>query len=266
MSWNWDPSLYSGSAHFYARGRMPYPSSLATTLAAELALDGTGRLLDIGCGPGSLTLLLANHFAHVVGLDADHGMLAVARSRAPSLTWVHLRAEDLPADLGTFDVVTFAQSFHWLDRPAVASTVRDMLTPDGVCVHVGASTHRGDPVPGLPQPPHDRIGVLVRAHLGPLRRAGQGVLLRGTASGEEEVYAGAGFRHAGRLSVPGQVITRDADDVVASVFSLSSSAPHLFGERLPEFESRLRALLHEVSPSGEFAEHTRDITLDLWRP
>lgn len=61
--WTWDPSLYAGSAAYYARGRVPYPPELATLLAAELGLDGSGRLLDVGCGPGSLTLLLAPLFA-----------------------------------------------------------------------------------------------------------------------------------------------------------------------------------------------------------
>ena len=65
--WTWDPTLYAGSAQFYAHGRVAYPDSLADALTDELGLDGTGRLLDVGCGPGSLTLLLADRFAAVVG-------------------------------------------------------------------------------------------------------------------------------------------------------------------------------------------------------
>src|SRR3712207_5043611 len=43
-SWSWDPSLYSGSAAYYATGRAAYPPDLADALAAEVGLDGTGRL------------------------------------------------------------------------------------------------------------------------------------------------------------------------------------------------------------------------------
>jgi hypothetical protein len=50
--WTWDSTLYSGAA---AVGRAGYPPALAAKLAAELGLDGSGRLLDAGCGPGSLT-------------------------------------------------------------------------------------------------------------------------------------------------------------------------------------------------------------------
>ncbi|MBA2531445.1 MAG: hypothetical protein H0V23_04970 [Nocardioidaceae bacterium] len=57
--WSWDESLYAGSAAHYASGRLPYPVELADAVRTCLRLDGTGRLLDVGCGPGSLTLLLA---------------------------------------------------------------------------------------------------------------------------------------------------------------------------------------------------------------
>ncbi len=73
--WEWDPSLYAGSARYYSRGRLPYPPVVGAALRSELALDGTGRLLDVGCRPGSLTLVLAELFDEVVGVDADAGMM-----------------------------------------------------------------------------------------------------------------------------------------------------------------------------------------------
>ncbi|MEX5712051.1 hypothetical protein AB1484_28105 [Parafrankia sp. FMc6] len=86
-----------------------------------------------------------------------------------------MRAEDLSGRLGIFRVVTFAQSFHWLDRPRAAAAARRMLVPDGLCVFVHATTHEG--VPGddalpHPRPPREAITSLVRRYLGPLRRAG----------------------------------------------------------------------------------------------
>lgn len=78
IEWSWDPSLYSGSAAYYSRGRVPYPNTVADCLAAALHLDGSGRLLDVGCGPGSLTLLLAPMFGEATGIDADPDMLREA--------------------------------------------------------------------------------------------------------------------------------------------------------------------------------------------
>lgn len=277
LGWSWDPSLYGGSAAYYARGgRVPYPAGLAAAVAAAEGLDGSGRLLDVGCGPGSLTLLLAPLFAEVTGIDADPDMLAEAARLAAgaepevtNVTWRQLRGEDLPADLGTYRMVTFAQSFHWLDRPRVAAAVHGMLDDGGTCVHVHATTHEGtatDRALAHPQPPREAIAELVRRYLGPTRRAGLGALPGGTASGEDAIYRGAGFLGPDRLTIPGRVVARTADDVVASVFSLSSSAPQLFGGRLAAFEAELRQLVAGASRTGLFSEYHREIAVDLWRP
>ena len=270
-NWQWDPSLYAGSAEHYAVGRMAYPVALADAVRDALGLDGSGRLLDVGCGPGSLTLLLAPLFAEAVGVDADGGMLEVAASRSEltNVRWRQLRAEELPADLGTFRVVTFAQSFHWMDQALVADRVRGMLTPDGAWVHVGATTHRGvegtDELPH-PRPPWDDIDKLVVRYLGPVRRAGQSVLPTGTRGGEEEIMRAAGYRGPTRIVVGGnEVEDRSVDDIVASVFSLSSSTPHLLGPDLAAFEADLRDLLTRAADNGVFSERRREIEAVIWR-
>lgn len=270
----WDESLYAGSAEFYAVGRLPYPQRLASELARRLAANGSGRLLDMGCGPGSLTLPLARLFAEVVAVDADADMLRVGRAQAADLgvenvTWVHSRAETLPDRVGRFDMVTLAQSFHWMDQPVVAEKIRDLLNADGVCVHVGATTHEG--VAGAvglphPSPPRDRIGDLIRSYLGPHRRAGQRVVQTELASDEDLIFRTAGYQGPERVEIKaGDIFVRSEDEVVASVLSLSSAAPHLFGPRLQAFVTDLRSLLREFSPDGTFAEQQRDITLSLWR-
>ena len=146
QDWDWDESLFAGTAPFYDRGRLPYSPALAEVFEQALELDGRGRLLDVGCGPGTIARRVAHLFDVVVGLDPDAGMLAEAERLATdqdvaNATWVRLRAEELPAGLGLFRVVTFAQSFHWMDRPRVAAAVRTMIDSDGVVVHVD-SGHR----------------------------------------------------------------------------------------------------------------------------
>lgn len=56
---NYDPTQYLGSAWHYLVGRPPYSAELGYVLARELALDGAGHLLDVGCGPGVLVVQLA---------------------------------------------------------------------------------------------------------------------------------------------------------------------------------------------------------------
>jgi SAM-dependent methyltransferase len=263
--WSWDPSLYTGAASFYATGRMAYPPELADAMVTEIGLDGTGVLVDVGCGPGSLTLLLAPHVARAVGVDADPGMIEEAANRAAArslgnVQWRCMRAEELPADLDGADVVTFAQSFHWMDRPRVAASVRRLLRPGGTLVHVSATTHRGAD-DGADGPPWDAIAGLVERYLGPVRRAGAGTLPNGTPSDETAIYRAAGFDGPHDVELPGRVVRRSADEVAAAVYSLSSSTPHLFGDRLPAFDRDLRALLG----AAEFIERTEPTVLHFWR-
>ena len=97
----YDPTLFEGSAAHYRFGRPPYSPQLEAVLGEELGLDGSGRLLDGGCGPGILTIRLAHLFEEVVGLDPDAAMLAEGRRVVdergiPNIRWVQARAEDLP--------------------------------------------------------------------------------------------------------------------------------------------------------------------------
>jgi SAM-dependent methyltransferase len=271
--WTWDPSLYAGSARFYAAGRVAYPVEVADALVDALELDGSGRLLDVGCGPGSLTLLLAPHFTEATGIDADADMLKEAARLAAerglrNIKWRQLRGEELPADLPPARVVTFAQSFHWMDRRRVAAAVRSLLVPSGAVVHVHATTHEGvdtDLQLPHPQPPRQAITQLVQRYLGPQRRAGQGTLTAGTPDDEDAIYHAAGFTGPQRLEVPGRVVERTADEIAASVYSLSGSAPHLLGDRLDQFDAELRQLLSDITDDGRFSEHMRSIGLDIWR-
>ncbi|MDH6606717.1 SAM-dependent methyltransferase [Streptomyces sp. SAI-208] len=287
--WEWDPTLFRGSAVHYRRGRLPYAPGLAETAATVLGLDGRGRLLDVGCGPGTVLLALARYFTEAVGLDPDEDMLAEAERQAErrgvgNARWVTGRAEDLPAGLGTFRIVLFAQSFHWTDRDRVAATVRGMLEPGGAFVHISdvdigdvhiSDAHISDAkdaptaTASLPWPasPYAEMGELVREYLGPVRRAGQGRLVDGTPGREDLVLERAGFEDFEQHVVPaGQLVERTADDLVAWAFSRSDSAPHLYGGRLAEFERDLRALLRKASPDGRFAERLPATQIMIWRP
>ncbi len=272
--WVWDETVFGGAAPYYRRGRKPYAPALADALAANLDLDGLGRLLDVGCGPGTVALLFAHLFERVVGLDADGGMIAEARLAAAeehvtAATWVQMQAEELPRSLGSFRVITFGQSFHWMDRPRVASAVRTMLDPYGAVVQVDLwhanPPDRKLPKVVLPLVPEAAIDDLRRRWLGLDRRAGQG--FRNTSpSGEDEVFQSAGFCPEEVIVVPDdRVLEQSVDEVIAWVLSTSSTAPHLLGDRLSEFVSDLRSLLLDASPGGRFSVPLSDNRLRIRR-
>jgi ubiquinone/menaquinone biosynthesis C-methylase UbiE len=208
----YDPTIYQGAAAHSRNGRPAYSPELESVLTEELDLDGSGRLLDAGCGPGILTVRLAHLFEAAVGLDPDPEMLAEGRRVADergitNIRWVQALAEELPdAAPGPYRLVTFGQSFHWTDEARVAESVYDMLEPDGALALI---VHT---VEGRRAPPR-----------------------------------------------------RDSESVLSGYFSMSSSAPHLFGDRVEDFADEVRELLASRSMDGVFWDWPGDTEVVLAR-
>ena len=269
----YDPTIYLGSAAHYRHGRPAYSPELETVLTHEAGLDGNGRLLDVGCGPGVLTVRLAHLFTEAVGLDPDPGMLAEGRHAAgeqgiANIGWVRGLAEDLPAVApGPYRLVTFGQSFHWTDEQRVAETVYDMLEPGGalaLIVHTVTGRPR-PPGPGVPAIPHDEIKALVEKYLGSTHRAGQGTVAERTHR-FEDVLVRTRFGVPRQFFVPGiPDLLRDSESVLAGYFSLSSAAPHLFGDRVDDFAAEVRALLAKRSAEGIFWDWPGDTEVVMAR-
>jgi SAM-dependent methyltransferase len=269
----YDPTIYLGAAAHYRPGRPAYSPALEAVLTRELSLDGSGRLLDAGCGPGVLTVRLAHLFGTVVGLDPDAGMLAEGARAADergitNIRWVRGLAEDLPAVApGPYRLVTFGQSFHWTDEQRVAETVYDLLEPGGalaLIVHTVAGRPR-PPDPGVPAIPHDEIRALVAKYLGSNRRAGQGIAPQ-RSHRFEDVLIQTRFGAPQQLFVPGLPdLLRDSESVLSGYLSLASSAPHLYGDRLDDFTAEVRALLANRSATGMFWDWPGDTEVILAR-
>ena len=101
----YDPAAFRGTAPYYRIGRPPYSPALRDTLVRELGLDGTGRLLDVGCGPGTLAVSLAPLFTEVIGIDPEPGMLDEARRSAVAAGLDHVRwIEGVAEDIGRLGV------------------------------------------------------------------------------------------------------------------------------------------------------------------
>ena len=269
----YDPTIYQGAAAHYRYGRPAYSPRLEALLTDELGLDGSGRLLDVGCGPGILTLRCAHLVEEAMGLDPDAAMLDEARRiaeerRITNVRWVQARAEDLPgAAPGPYRLVTFGQSFHWTDEARVADVVFDLLEPGGALALIG-HTVEGRPVPpspGAPPIPHAEMEELVKAYLGPVRRAGQGQApVRSHRF--EDVLAGSRFGVSRSVFAPGiPDLLRDSESVLSGYLSMSSSAPHLFGDRLDDFVAEARELLASASPQGLFWDWPGDTEVILAR-
>jgi ubiquinone/menaquinone biosynthesis C-methylase UbiE len=136
--------LYRGTASFYDRFRLPYPVALIDDLCRRTSVSGEGRLLDLACGPGTVTFALIDHFAEVWAVDQEPDAIDYAARKAAALEvrnvrWMVGRAEDVdPYEV--FDLVTIGTAFHRLDRRGVAELAMRWLRSGGHLALLWSST------------------------------------------------------------------------------------------------------------------------------
>jgi len=117
---HWDPARYRRNAGFVA--------TLGEPLLELLAPRPGERILDLGCGDGALTTLIADS-ASVLGVDASAAQVAAARARGLAAEVVD--GTRLAFDTA-FDAVFSNAALHWMRDPdAVIAGVWRALRPGG---------------------------------------------------------------------------------------------------------------------------------------
>jgi len=104
------------------------------------------RVLDVCCGTGGLSRMLARQRFEVLGVDASETMLGLAKARPRKrLAYEHCDATDL-RHVGEFDVAVGSLALHEMTEPARLAVWRGMgraLRPGGVRVAVDYALPRG---------------------------------------------------------------------------------------------------------------------------
>ncbi|GAA3221470.1 class I SAM-dependent methyltransferase [Nonomuraea helvata] len=246
--------LFAGTGVFYARFRPGYPKVFFDDLVRRFGLDGSGRLLDLGCGTGQLAIPLAGHVAEAVGVDPEPDMLAEAARQAlagevGNVTWVRASSADLPDTLGRFRLVTMGRSFHWMDREQVLGALAGMVEDGGGVVIANDGCLARAVVPwqhAIEEVQHRFIGPQVSAGGTPARPHGA-------------VLADSAFRDVTRV-VHEFERSWTTDRIIGYLYSTSLPLRRLLGDRRPAFEQELADALLAADPSGRFVE---PVTLEV---
>ncbi|MFT4265316.1 MAG: methyltransferase domain-containing protein [Nocardioides sp.] len=119
----WDPDRYLAYADERER---PF-----VELLSRVRTERPRSVVDLGCGPGNLTQLLAQRWpdAHVAGVDSSAAMIERARAAHPDVDW---QLGDVAAWRGSADVVVSNATLQWVPGhlellPRLAAAARDTV-------------------------------------------------------------------------------------------------------------------------------------------
>jgi SAM-dependent methyltransferase len=247
--------LYRGTSADYDRFRLRYPAALFEDLCRRTAVTGTGRLLDLACGPGTVTFSLCDRFAEVCAVDLEPDAIAFAASKADALgvrnvEWKVGRAEDVDVD-APLELVTIGNAFHRLDRRRLAGRAVEWLAAGGHLALLWSSTPLNGPAPWQREladiaaewmdrvGAHDRLPPDLEEHL--------------TQHPHLQVLEEAGFIVLERR----EFVERhdwNLESLTGFVYSTSLLSRVVLGDQIGEFEHEVRRRLHRIDASGVFTE------------
>ncbi len=255
-------NLFTGTAEYYARYRIPYPADLFEDLVARAKLTGTGRLLDLGSGPGRVAVPMARFFKEVVAVDRepemiDLGRLECERSGVRNVCWKVGRAEDFETLPRSFEMITIGEAFHRMDRPLVAGRAMKWLSPGKCLIILGCNSVWKSRETWQLQ------AVEVIARWTKPKEKDRGDVRGQSCLSDRQILEEAGFFDVQNHRFPTPHIW-NVDSFIGYLYSTSVASRRVLGDDVEAFEADLRRELLACDSSGRYSE-TVDFFYNLAR-
>ncbi|NSL73008.1 class I SAM-dependent methyltransferase [Hyphomicrobium sulfonivorans] len=258
----YDPERFTSAITHYIAGRPQYSPRLLAKLAAEAHLGPQSRVLDLGCGPGTLAIPFRRYCGTLIAMDIDPAMIAAARRAAhDSGVTIDLRVGssfDLDTSLAPLDLVIMGRSFHWMDRAATLERLNELLAPGGAialletALHSYGENHWHTIFEDI-RTRYSRLDDFNRWRKGEAFERHTSVLLRSQFSDVESMST---F----------DVRTPDIDALVARALSFSANSPAILGDDAAAYAAEMRAGLLAACPDGVFPEIVESTAIIARRP
>lgn len=259
--------IFTSTAADYVRYRPPHPSTLIDLLA-HLAIEHTAapRMLDLGCGPGTVALELTARGVDVIAVDPCPEMIAASwvaeRERGlRGVQWCEGTAENVASLPGVAGIsgTMIADAFHWMAREQVLDQL-NAVTAAGGFVAVLCSRAAGTARPWW----HEVIGQVRARFVGSYPAAGPHESYREPGEDHESVLRRSRFP---RIAVTraDYHVSFTTDELVGSQLSYAYSSPSVLGEQRDRFVDAVRTALLAVEPSGRFEARATAALIIGWR-
>lgn len=120
--------------------KIKFFEALSKHIHDDLQLSDSARVLDFGCGTGLFGLNFLTQDNELIGIDTSPGMLEVMNGKVDSnyklkTFLLNLEEDELPTDIGKFDLIVSAMAFHHLNQPGkMIHKLKPLLKEGGVLV------------------------------------------------------------------------------------------------------------------------------------
>ncbi len=229
----------------YRRYLEPYLPRFFADAAGKLALAGREALIDLACGTGEIAFGFSKYVGSLTGVDLEPAMIqgaeAAAKERGVKIRLIHSAVEELPDDLGQFDLVTIGKAHFWLKAEATIDRLDRILAKGGRIFICFAGTVR------------DGDSAWYRAYRQVRRRWAPDYPFHRLAEAPEEFLQDSPFRRVSAVRVVA-THTISVDHLVNRAFAYEANSRVAIGDRQEQFIAELRAALAPYARDGAVKE------------
>lgn len=133
IDWKVESQRFDGVASQYDTYRPTYPAELIEAILQYSNIQKDESILEIGSGTGKATILFAKRGYSILCLEPGQNLIDVAQQNLnayPNVQFIKSRFEEWDA-LQKFDLVIFAQSFHWIPEAVRYAKTASAIKPKG---------------------------------------------------------------------------------------------------------------------------------------
>jgi SAM-dependent methyltransferase len=254
-----DPHRFQSAAkHYFARPE--YAPRLITRVAELCGPTSEDRIMDLGCGPGPLTVAFAPLVGSVVAVDPEPAMLELAAANTAAfgkkITFIQGSSNDLGPHFGSFKLVVIGRAFHWMDRAETARRLDKIVDADGALALFASSNVKAPETAWQ----KDYRAIIERYSDGEASWRGPDTV------GHEVVLLDSPFSVLENVSVI-ERRTVPAETLVDRALSMSRTSPGRIGaEKAEALADEIRALAATAAIDGKLTEIVSSDALIARRP
>jgi SAM-dependent methyltransferase len=238
---------FETAAEFY-KFREPYPARFFEEVAAKLGLSKRTRLLDVGCGPGTLAIGFSPFVGSATAIDIEPEMLRIAHEAAvgSEIKFVQTSVEDLQAKPGSFDFVTVGRALHWLSRERTLPVLEHVVAAGGAIAICGTTNTDAA---------CNRWSASFREVRQLWSRDYEESKYRPDL---DDWFSPSRFRRSSQVAVC-EHYRLSVEDLVGRGLSFSVTSPSVLGDQRSEFESDIRKAIQPFMVDGWVEEEVSGI-------